>query len=238
MELLKGVLFLKLVFIGSWRYFKCHFHFKLSFFNNAHCSNEPLTQLQWLIRLRHLPKKEQNDDYFMLSLIFTLISSDESLSNNLTYYLPTVHEMIELKWTNREKWKISSVKPKSPQFVAFFRRNRYSRRSFLACVLLVIDQGDRTINGWPSWQFFSRQSCHGKNLWAFDDWKRVTLGNLLMHFQMPDLETKLSAEMKANCTVIACRFPFPNWNHKVAIGEGIDTVWVYKWLLVIKNIQL
>ena len=45
---------------------------------------------------------------------------------------------------------------------------------------------------------------------------------------MADLEIKLSREIKADCTVIACRFPFPNWKETAAIGEGIDTVWVYK----------
>ena len=47
-------------------------------------------------------------------------------------------------------------------------------------------------------------------------------------FQMNDLENKLSQEIKPECTVVACRFPFPNWKEIATIGEGVDSVWVYK----------
>jgi hypothetical protein len=45
---------------------------------------------------------------------------------------------------------------------------------------------------------------------------------------MAELETKLGKEMKPECTVIACRFPFPKWNEIATIGDGIDSVWIYK----------
>ena len=45
---------------------------------------------------------------------------------------------------------------------------------------------------------------------------------------MNDLENKLSQEIKPECTVVACRFPFPNWKEIATIGEGVDSVWVYK----------
>ena len=45
---------------------------------------------------------------------------------------------------------------------------------------------------------------------------------------MPDLESKLESEIKSDCTVIACRFPFPNWKEMATLGEGIDSVWIYK----------
>ena len=45
---------------------------------------------------------------------------------------------------------------------------------------------------------------------------------------MSDLEAKLEKEMNPKCTVIACRFRFPNWVEIATIGEGIDAVWVYK----------
>ena len=50
----------------------------------------------------------------------------------------------------------------------------------------------------------------------------------MFFFQMTDLESKLDAEVKSSCTVIACRFPFPNWKEMAIVGNGIDTVWVYK----------
>lgn len=33
-------------------------------------------------------------------------------------------------------------------------------------------------------------------------------------------------------TVIACRFPLPNWTPNELIGSGIDTVWKYSYPLV------
>ena len=48
------------------------------------------------------------------------------------------------------------------------------------------------------------------------------------YFQMQDLELKLSNEMKPDCTVVACRFPFPKWKEIATIGEGVDCVWIYK----------
>ena len=47
---------------------------------------------------------------------------------------------------------------------------------------------------------------------------------------MPDLEVKLAKEMTnpSTTTIIACRFPFPTWREIAIIGQGIDTVWVYK----------
>ena len=44
---------------------------------------------------------------------------------------------------------------------------------------------------------------------------------------MPALEAKLSRESK-KFNVIACRFPFPTAQVQEVIGEGIDTVWLYK----------
>ena len=47
-------------------------------------------------------------------------------------------------------------------------------------------------------------------------------------FQMEDLEHKLNKEMKPDCTVVACRFQFPQWKEVATIGEGVDSVWIYK----------
>ena len=45
---------------------------------------------------------------------------------------------------------------------------------------------------------------------------------------MPQLEKKLSYELQTGSAVVACRFPFPNWVPDETIGEGIDSVWLYK----------
>ena len=49
----------------------------------------------------------------------------------------------------------------------------------------------------------------------------------MLFFQMTDLETKLSKELPPEATVIACRFPFPQWKEITTIGDGVDAVWVY-----------
>lgn len=45
---------------------------------------------------------------------------------------------------------------------------------------------------------------------------------------MPQLENKLKSELNENTHIIACRFPLPSWKPCSMIGEGIDTVWLYK----------
>jgi len=44
---------------------------------------------------------------------------------------------------------------------------------------------------------------------------------------MSALHSKLVREMTADCSVIACRFPLP-CEPSQTIGEGLDTVWLYK----------
>jgi hypothetical protein len=45
---------------------------------------------------------------------------------------------------------------------------------------------------------------------------------------MPQLEKKLESDLTPDSKVVACRFPFPNWTPNDVIGEGIDSVWLYK----------
>lgn len=45
---------------------------------------------------------------------------------------------------------------------------------------------------------------------------------------MEELKQKFTVELKPNSAIIACRFPIPNYKPVLTIGEGIDTVWVYK----------
>lgn len=44
---------------------------------------------------------------------------------------------------------------------------------------------------------------------------------------MEALEKKLLDELNPNAIVVACRFPMPNWEPVIVVGEGIDKVWVY-----------
>lgn len=45
---------------------------------------------------------------------------------------------------------------------------------------------------------------------------------------MKDIETKFINELQEDCIIIACRFPLPTMTEIKIIGEGNDTVWVYK----------
>jgi len=45
---------------------------------------------------------------------------------------------------------------------------------------------------------------------------------------MGQLERKLTSDLGRDSEVIACRFPFPNWKPDSIIGDGIDSVWLYK----------
>lgn len=45
---------------------------------------------------------------------------------------------------------------------------------------------------------------------------------------MQDVENKILKESENDTMVAACRFPFPNMKPNETIGEGIDTVWIYK----------
>jgi len=70
---------------------------------------------------------------------------------------------------------------------------------------------------------FSRQDLWKSN---FDTYDSIVIFGVEQ--MMNDLENKLSQEIKPECTVVACRFPFPNWKEIATIGEGVDSVWVYK----------
>lgn len=45
---------------------------------------------------------------------------------------------------------------------------------------------------------------------------------------MPKIEEKFLTELEDGSAVVACRFPLPNLKADKIIGEGIDTVWLYK----------
>lgn len=70
---------------------------------------------------------------------------------------------------------------------------------------------------------FAKQDLWQSDLKHFDN--VVIFG---VQEMMPQLERKLDQELRANSCVVACRFPFPTWKPLSVIGEGIDTVWLYK----------
>ncbi|CAK9808251.1 ATP synthase subunit C lysine N-methyltransferase [Anthophora quadrimaculata] len=45
---------------------------------------------------------------------------------------------------------------------------------------------------------------------------------------MEDVETKFINELQKDSVIIACRFPLPSMNAIKIVGEGVDTVWMYK----------
>ena len=45
---------------------------------------------------------------------------------------------------------------------------------------------------------------------------------------MPELKVLFEKSLKPSSHIIACRFPLPHSQASLVIGEGIDTVWVYK----------
>lgn len=52
--------------------------------------------------------------------------------------------------------------------------------------------------------------------------------NIKSFLQMEDIEQKFNTELQKDSVIIACRFPLPNTNPIATIGEGVDTVWLYK----------
>ncbi|XP_059098546.1 ATP synthase subunit C lysine N-methyltransferase-like isoform X1 [Tigriopus californicus] len=70
---------------------------------------------------------------------------------------------------------------------------------------------------------FARQDLWQSDLRHFDN--VVIFG---VQEMMPQLEAKLDRELSVKSCVVACRFPFPNWKPINVVGEGIDTVWLYR----------
>lgn len=78
----------------------------------------------------------------------------------------------------------------------------------------------RNVNGTAT---FSKQDLWKSNLSEYQ--KVVIFG---VEEMMPDLEKKLVNELKTNSEIVACRFPFPGLVPIEIVGEGIDSVWLYK----------
>ncbi|KAI4484203.1 hypothetical protein M0804_007659 [Polistes exclamans] len=73
------------------------------------------------------------------------------------------------------------------------------------------------------------QTCFFReNLWKCDlrNYNNVILFGVEQ--MMGDIEEKFNTELQKDSVIIACRFPLPNMNPIATIGEGVDTVWLYK----------
>lgn len=78
-------------------------------------------------------------------------------------------------------------------------------------------------NGLSSKTRFFRRDLWKCNL---QDYNNVILFGVEQ--MMEDIEQKFNTELQKDSVIIACRFPLPNTNPIATIGEGVDTVWLYK----------
>lgn len=67
-----------------------------------------------------------------------------------------------------------------------------------------------------------------KDLWKTDVGSYNNISIFGVESMMDRLETKFEEETNNDVRIVACRFPLPNWEPIETIGEGIDTVWLYK----------
>ncbi|XP_076174189.1 ATP synthase subunit C lysine N-methyltransferase isoform X2 [Ptiloglossa arizonensis] len=67
-----------------------------------------------------------------------------------------------------------------------------------------------------------------QNLWKYNlrNYDNIVLFGVDQ--MMQDIENKFVTELQKDCVIIACRFPLPNMNAMKIVGEGVDTVWIYK----------
>ncbi|XP_071527368.1 ATP synthase subunit C lysine N-methyltransferase isoform X2 [Panulirus ornatus] len=83
---------------------------------------------------------------------------------------------------------------------------------------------------WAAWKtgVYSSTSFIKHDLWKVDLQKYHNVVIFGVEEMMPELESKLVQELKPDGRVIACRFPLPSWKPVATIGEGIDTIWIYR----------
>ncbi|XP_003699677.1 ATP synthase subunit C lysine N-methyltransferase [Megachile rotundata] len=88
------------------------------------------------------------------------------------------------------------------------------------------------ITGLSSQTTFIKQNLWKYNLKNYDN--VVIFG---VDQMMTDIEAKFIQELQKDCVIVACRFPLPTLNVIKVIGEGVDTVWIYKIPKTIKAIS-
>jgi len=74
----------------------------------------------------------------------------------------------------------------------------------------------------------SSASFHRKDIWKVSLRAYDTVVIFGVDVMMEQLENKCKKELNSNAVIIACRYPFPNLQPEKTIGEGIDTVWLYR----------
>ncbi|XP_076241922.1 ATP synthase subunit C lysine N-methyltransferase [Calliopsis andreniformis] len=67
-----------------------------------------------------------------------------------------------------------------------------------------------------------------QNLWKHNLSKYDNIVLFGVDQMMPDIEKKILTELQKECFVVTCRFPLPNMRAINKVGEGLDTVWIYK----------
>lgn len=74
----------------------------------------------------------------------------------------------------------------------------------------------------------SQTSFFRKDLWKYNlqNYNNVVIFGVEQ--MMEDIEEKFNTELQKNSVIIACRFPLPSKQPIATIGEGVDTVWIYK----------
>ncbi|KAK8734668.1 hypothetical protein OTU49_005925 [Cherax quadricarinatus] len=83
---------------------------------------------------------------------------------------------------------------------------------------------------WVAWRngVSSSTSFITQDLWKFNLQQYHNVVIFGVEEMMPELESKLVQELQQDGCVVACRFPLPSWEPVATIGEGIDTVWLYR----------
>ncbi|XP_076630776.1 ATP synthase subunit C lysine N-methyltransferase [Colletes latitarsis] len=93
------------------------------------------------------------------------------------------------------------------------------------------------LNSWLVWYsrlkalltgLSSQTTFINQNLWKYNlrNYDNVVLFGVDQ--MMEDIEKKFRTELQNNCIIVACRFPLPNMNALKIVGQGVDTVWIYK----------
>ncbi|KAG7162185.1 ATP synthase subunit C lysine N-methyltransferase-like [Homarus americanus] len=83
---------------------------------------------------------------------------------------------------------------------------------------------------WAAWRngVSSSTSFITHDLWKLNLYQYNNVVIFGVEEMMLELESKLAQELKPDGCVVACRFPLPSWQPNTTIGEGIDTVWLYR----------
>ncbi|XP_076054665.1 ATP synthase subunit C lysine N-methyltransferase isoform X2 [Oratosquilla oratoria] len=83
---------------------------------------------------------------------------------------------------------------------------------------------------WKAWRegVGSSTSFVTKDLWTLHLAQYHNVVIFGVEEMMVDLEAKLDKELSEGGHIVACRFPLPSWKPVTTIGEGIDSVWVYR----------